>query len=114
MAGTKDAINMVEAGAKEVPEEYMLDAIMFGHEEIKRLVAFQEEIAAESGKEKMEVELFEIDPRIGIDIRETLRRRHDQSDSSERKTCQRRGHPGSERSVLADYEEEEDEEKLNR
>src|SRR5690606_7669686 len=44
VAGTKDAINMVEAGANEVPEEVMLDAIMFGHEEIKRLVAFFEEI----------------------------------------------------------------------
>ncbi|WP_018922506.1 polyribonucleotide nucleotidyltransferase [Salsuginibacillus kocurii] len=57
VAGTKDAINMVEAGALEVPEETMLQAIMYGHEEIKRLVAFQEKIVAEVGKEKMEVEL---------------------------------------------------------
>ena len=60
VAGTKDAINMVEAGAKEVSEEDMLDALMFGHEEIKRLVAFQEEIRKEIGKEKVEVELRKI------------------------------------------------------
>jgi polyribonucleotide nucleotidyltransferase len=57
VAGTKDAINMVEAGAKEVPEEIMLEAIVYGHEEIKKLVAFQEQIVAEIGKEKMELEL---------------------------------------------------------
>ncbi|GER65671.1 polyribonucleotide nucleotidyltransferase [Weizmannia acidilactici] len=64
VAGTKDAINMVEAGAKEVPEEVMLEAIMFGHEEIKRLIEFQEKIIAEVGKEKMAVELFELDPEL--------------------------------------------------
>ena len=58
VAGTKDAINMVEAGADEVPEEAMLEAIMFGHEEIKRLIEFQEEIVAEVGKEKIEVNLI--------------------------------------------------------
>lgn len=60
VAGTKDAINMVEAGAKEVPEEIMLEAIMFGHEEIKKLIAFQEEIQAQVGKEKLEVVLYEL------------------------------------------------------
>lgn len=58
VAGTKDAVNMVEAGAKEIPEETMLEAIMFGHEEIKKLVEFQETIQAELGKEKIEVKLF--------------------------------------------------------
>ena len=57
VAGTKDAINMVEAGAKEADEDLMLDAIMFGHEKIKELVAFQEEIIAEVGKERISVEL---------------------------------------------------------
>lgn len=61
VAGTKDAINMVEAGANEVPEEVMLEAIMFGHEEIKRLVAFQEEIVQAIQPEKSEVVLFEYD-----------------------------------------------------
>ena len=58
VAGTKDAILMVEAGAKEVSEETMLDAIFFGHEEIKRLVEFQEKIVAEVGKTKMEVPVY--------------------------------------------------------
>ncbi|MCA1053559.1 polyribonucleotide nucleotidyltransferase [Rossellomorea aquimaris] len=69
VAGTKDAINMVEAGADEVPEETMLEAIMFGHEEIKRLVAFQEEIVAKVGKEKMEIKLFELDQELETEIR---------------------------------------------
>ena len=56
IAGTKDAINMVEAGAKEVSEETMLEAIIFGHEWIKKLVAFQEEIVAELGQEKVPVQ----------------------------------------------------------
>ena len=54
VAGTKEAILMGEAGAKEVSEQVMLDAILFGHEEIKKLVAFQEQIQAEVGKPKME------------------------------------------------------------
>ena len=60
VAGTKDAINMVEAGAKEVPEDIILEAIMFGHEEIIKLIEFQEKIVAEVGKEKMEIHLFEL------------------------------------------------------
>jgi polyribonucleotide nucleotidyltransferase len=69
VAGTKDAINMVEAGAEEVPEETMLEAIMFGHEEIKRLIAFQEEIASEIGKEKMEVVLYQVDQDLEAEVR---------------------------------------------
>ncbi|MGP4072200.1 polyribonucleotide nucleotidyltransferase [Piscibacillus sp. B03] len=70
VAGTKDAINMVEAGADEVPEDVMLEAIMFGHEEIKRLVAFQEEIMNELGKEKMEVKLFTPDEEVVKEVSE--------------------------------------------
>lgn len=69
VAGTKEAINMVEAGADEVPEEVMLEAIMFGHEEIKRLIAFQEEIVAKCGKEKREVVLYENDQELEAKIR---------------------------------------------
>ncbi|MDN4607417.1 polyribonucleotide nucleotidyltransferase [Sporosarcina highlanderae] len=61
VAGTKDAINMVEAGAKEVAEDIILEAIMFGHEQIIKLIEFQEKIVAEVGKEKMEITLFELD-----------------------------------------------------
>ena len=64
VAGTEFAINMVEAGAKQVSEDDMLEALMFGHEEIKRLVQFQKEIVAACGKEKMEVELFSIPTEI--------------------------------------------------
>ncbi|WP_096199407.1 polyribonucleotide nucleotidyltransferase [Bacillus sp. FJAT-45350] len=70
VAGTKEAINMVEAGADQVSEEVMLEAIMFGHEEIKRLVAFQEEIQAAVGKEKMEVQLKQIDQDLEARVRE--------------------------------------------
>ncbi|MDO8225032.1 polyribonucleotide nucleotidyltransferase [Bacillus cabrialesii] len=69
VAGTKDAINMVEAGADEVPEETMLEAIMFGHEEIKRLIAFQEEIVAAVGKEKSEITLYEIDEELSEKVK---------------------------------------------
>ncbi len=68
VAGTKDAINMVEAGAEEVPEEIMLEAIMFGHNEIKRLVEFQEKVIAEVRKEKMEVTLYELDAAITAEV----------------------------------------------
>ena len=56
VAGTKDAINMVESSAKQVSEEVMLDALMFGHEAIKELIAFEEKIIQEIGVEKMEYE----------------------------------------------------------
>jgi polyribonucleotide nucleotidyltransferase len=69
VAGTKDAINMVEAGANEVPEETMLEAIMFGHEEIKRLIAFQEKIVSEIGKEKRQITLYEINQELEAAVR---------------------------------------------
>ena len=56
VAGTKDAINMVESSAKQVPEDVMLEALMFGHKELKKLIKFQEEIIKEIGEEKMEYE----------------------------------------------------------
>ncbi|MFC4768838.1 polyribonucleotide nucleotidyltransferase [Effusibacillus consociatus] len=69
VAGSKDAIVMVEAGANEVPEDVMLGAILFGHEEIKRLVAFQEEIQKAVGKAKMEVVLHRVDDTINQQVR---------------------------------------------
>ena len=68
VAGTKDAILMVEAGAKEVSEETMLDAIWFAHGVIKELVAFQEKIMAEVGKPKMEVPVYEPPAEIAAEI----------------------------------------------
>ncbi|WP_368504091.1 polyribonucleotide nucleotidyltransferase [Alkalihalophilus sp. As8PL] len=70
VAGTKDAINMVEAGADEVPEETMLEAIMYGHDEIKRLVEFQEEIAKAVGKEKKEIKLKQVDADLEAKVRQ--------------------------------------------
>jgi len=70
VAGTKDAVMMVEAGAKELPESVMLDAIMFGHEEVKRIVALQEEMRAAVGKPKAEVKLHEPDPDVAAWVRE--------------------------------------------
>ncbi|HGF7863385.1 TPA: polyribonucleotide nucleotidyltransferase [Enterococcus faecium] len=61
VAGTKQAINMVESGAKEVSEEDILGALLFGFDAIKELVAFQEEIVQAVGKEKMEVTLLQVD-----------------------------------------------------
>ncbi|MEG1733333.1 MAG: polyribonucleotide nucleotidyltransferase, partial [Longicatena sp.] len=69
VAGTKYAVNMVESGAQEVSEEAMLGAIMFGHENIKKLVAFQEEIAAVVGKEKMEVKLYVVEDALDQEVR---------------------------------------------
>lgn len=69
VAGTKDAINMVEAGAKEVSEEIMLEAIMFGHDEIKKLVEFQEKIVQEVGKPKTEVTLYQLDEALVSQVR---------------------------------------------
>ncbi|HAA90293.1 MAG: Polyribonucleotide nucleotidyltransferase [Thermoanaerobacterales bacterium 50_218] len=69
VAGTKDAVLMVEAGAKEVPEEIILEAIDFGHQVIKDIVRFQEEIVSEVGKEKLEIPVFEINPEIEQAVR---------------------------------------------
>ena len=68
VAGTKEAINMVEAGAREVSEDDMLEALMFGHEAIKELVAFEEEIIAEIGEEKMEYEKLEISDELRKEV----------------------------------------------
>lgn len=61
VAGTKDAINMVESSAKEVPEDVMLEALMVGHKAVKELIKFEEKIIKEIGEEKMEYETLTID-----------------------------------------------------
>lgn len=70
VAGTKDAIMMVEAEANEVPEEVMLEAIMFGHEEIRKIVATIEEFVSIAGKEKMEVVLHAVNSEVNEAVRE--------------------------------------------
>ncbi len=68
VAGTREAINMVEADAREVSEEIMLEALMFGHEKIKELIAFEDKIIAAVGKPKQEVPLFTIDEKLQADV----------------------------------------------
>ena len=70
VAGTKDAICMVEAGAKQVSEKDMLGALMFGHEYIKKLCDFQEKIIKEIGQEKVKVDLATIDAELEQAVRE--------------------------------------------
>ncbi len=69
VAGTKEAINMVESGSKEVSEQDMLEALIFGHEAVKELCAFQEKIIKECGQEKMEYETLEISDELKQEIR---------------------------------------------
>ncbi|MFA7508363.1 MAG: polyribonucleotide nucleotidyltransferase [Bacilli bacterium] len=68
VAGTKEAINMVEAGAKEISEEEMLEALMFGHEAIKELCLIQDKIIKEVGVSKREIELYQVDEEIKKDV----------------------------------------------
>jgi len=70
VSGTKDAIMMVEAGANIIPEDVILEGIMFAHEQIKNIVEFIEKIANEIGKEKQEVELYKVDEIIDNEVRE--------------------------------------------
>ena len=79
VAGTKEAINMVEAGAREVSEQDMLEALMFGHEAIKELISFEEEIIKEIGVEKMEYPKLEIDDNLKQEVDEFCRDRIDTS-----------------------------------
>ncbi|WP_424765745.1 polyribonucleotide nucleotidyltransferase [Paenibacillus sp. sgz302251] len=69
VAGTKEAIMMVEAEANEVSEDVMLEAIMFGHDEIKNIVAKIEELQAIAGKPKMEVKLHSVNEQVNADVR---------------------------------------------
>ena len=110
VAGTKDAVNMVEAKANEVPEEVILDAIMFGHEEIKRLIAFQEEIIAQCGQEKMEFTLVEIDPELEAEVREMCEADMIEAIQVPEKLAREAAIDEVKERVIAKYEEEEAEE----
>jgi polyribonucleotide nucleotidyltransferase len=107
VAGTKDAINMVEAGANEVSEETMLDAIMFAHEEIKRLIAFQEEIVKACSKEKMEVTLFEIDSEIESAVRGLCEKEMIEAIQVQEKHAREDAINAVKEKVLTKYEEQE-------
>ena len=115
VAGTKEAINMVEAGANEVSEKDMLEAIMFGHEEIKRLVEFQEEIVAAVGREKMEVQLFDLDAELKSKVEEEATDAIVQAIKTEEKKAREEAIAQVKSDIVASYEEQEaDEETLKR
>lgn len=79
VAGTKDAINMVEAGAREASEDDMLEALMFGHEAIKKLITFEEEVISAIGVEKMEYEKLEITDELRSEVDSIVRGRLDKA-----------------------------------
>lgn len=79
VAGSHDAVMMVEAGANELPEDVVLEAILFGHKEIQRIVEFQRDIMAACGKEKREMKLFEIPESLEKGIREYAAERLDKA-----------------------------------
>ena len=79
VVGTKDAINMVEAGAREASEDDMLEALMFGHEAIKKLIAFEEEVIKAIGVEKMEYEKLEITDELRSEVDSIVRDRLDKA-----------------------------------
>ena len=79
VAGTKDAINMVEAGAREASEDDMLEALMFGHEAIKKLIAFEEEVISAIGVVKMEYEKLEITDELRSEVDSIVRDRLDKA-----------------------------------
>ena len=75
VAGTEEAINMIEAGAAELSEDEMVDAIMFGHEAIKKLCQFQKEIAVQIGKDKKTVSLYSVNEEINAHVRSVAQER---------------------------------------
>ena len=106
VAGTVDAINMVESGAKEVSEDDMLEALMFGHEAIKELCAFQKEIMAEVGQEKMEYEVLEISDEVRKGVTEYCGKRLDEALRIKDKLTKYNAIDSLKEEVVAKYEEE--------
>jgi polyribonucleotide nucleotidyltransferase len=75
VAGTRDAVMMVEAGAKEVPEEIMLEGIVSGHRVIQDIIGFQDEIIAQFGKPKLEIPVYQVDPELDRLVRDYVSER---------------------------------------
>ena len=106
VAGTKEAINMVEAGSKEVSEEDMLEALMFGHEAVKELCEFQEKIISEIGGEKMEYEHLEISDELRNEIKELASDKLDAALRIKEKLAKYEAIDNVKAEVVAKYEEE--------
>ncbi|MFD1037938.1 polyribonucleotide nucleotidyltransferase [Virgibacillus byunsanensis] len=109
VAGTKDAINMVEAGAQEVPEDVMLEAIMFGHQEIIRLVEFQTEIINAVGLEKSPVTLLELDEELTNKIEAAGKEKIVEAIKVTEKHAREEAISNAKDEILSEYEEEEQE-----
>lgn len=112
VAGTKDAVNMVEAEADEVEEAVVLDAIMFAHEEIKRLVTFQEEIIEAVGVDKREIAVFELEQELLEKIEEQYKDELSQAIQVEEKHAREEAMASVREAIITPYEELEDEEQL--
>ncbi|TFI70690.1 polyribonucleotide nucleotidyltransferase [Carnobacterium divergens] len=108
VAGTKDAINMVESGAKEVSEEDMLGALLFGHNAIKELVAFQEEIAQAVGKEKMEIALLQIDAALDAEVNAAFKQKMIDAIQTEEKLAREENIEAVKEEAIAHFEEKYD------
>ena len=106
VAGTKQAINMVEAGSKEVSEEDMLEALMFGHEAVKELCEFQEKIIAEIGEEKMEYEHLEICDELKEEVRKLAADKLDEAMRIKEKLVKYEAIDKVKEEVVNKYEEE--------
>ncbi|WP_019776660.1 polyribonucleotide nucleotidyltransferase [Streptococcus sobrinus] len=105
VAGTREAINMVESGAKELSEEIMLEALLKGHQAIQELIAFQEEIVAAVGKEKAEVELLQVDPELEVEILASYNSDLQKAVQVEEKLAREEATQAVKDQVLAVYEE---------
>ena len=106
VAGTKEAINMVEAGSKEVSEEDMLDALMFGHDAVKELCEFQEKIIKEIGLEKMEYEHLEISDELRNEVKELAADKLEAALRIKEKLAKYEAIDNVKAEVVAKYEEE--------
>ncbi len=109
VAGTKDAINMVEAGAEEVSEEVILEAIMFAHKEIQRLIEFQEEIINEAHVEKFEIDVFEVDSDIENEVKRKVEGSLLDAIKVTEKKAREEAIESVKENVIASYDEEDEE-----
>src|SRR5690625_1381982 len=110
VAGTKDAINMVEAGADEIEEEVILEAIMYAHKEIVRLVEFQEEIIKKVGIEKSEIKVFEIDESIKQHVENHMKEKLDAAIQVKEKHARENAIQSVKDEALKLYNEDDEEE----
>src|SRR5690625_1804048 len=109
VAGTKDGINMVEAGADEIEEDVILDAIMYAHKEIIRLVEFQEEINEKAGVEKTDNKVFEIDSKIKQDVENKIKEKLDEAIQVKEKHAREDAIEAVKEEAILMYEDEDEE-----